>query len=33
MTQTEESINGLKRKLTDDKFLAVEHHKQYFTLF
>ena len=33
MTQIEESINGLKRKLTDDKFLAVEHHKQCFTLF
>ena len=33
MTQIEESINDLKRKLIDDKFVAVEHHKQDFTLF
>ena len=33
MTQIEESINDLKRKLIDDKLVAVEHHKQDFTLF
>ena len=33
MIQIEESINDLKRKLTDDKFVAVEHPKQDFTLF